>query len=324
MSRLRLNLYTNLHRTKNNNYMQHLQKLLKKSNSSSKSVEGTSACSFKDLFSRSVVPKASSTEKTIKSFFETTPIKLNIDNNFHEQMIKLAKERGLKVKDVSSKKTPRFLYHLTTKENYFNMLQTGKINPSSDNFCGQNIFMFDIMNFLKRWTKQYEGGLSSTSIDKKLFCKMVGKKDSSVVLLRIPTKNMNIEKLSIRSQDSLFTAGDHVLQYQKFLLDKYKCSTTSELLEIVKNDENAFIEVFDWYKKARHLSLGAPAGMNKLFTQRKHALEYIFPDCISTKDISLVGEIDSSKLDFNTTSIKDIFEELLQNQPEKNCLRLLG
>ena len=38
----------------------------------------------------------------------------------------------------------------------------------------------------------------------------------------------------------------------------------------------------------------------------------------------LVGEIDSSKLDFNTTSIKDIFEELLQNQPEKNCLRLLG
>lgn len=329
MTKLILNLYTNLHKTRSKTFIHKaLQETLENNSQKVLSTDASCISSFKSLLSKSIVPITSSEKTTVNSlkslFLQTDSIELSLDDIFHEQILKLAKKKGLKIKESNPKKNPRFLYHLTTKENYANILQTGEINPSSDKLCGQNIFMFDMINFFKHWTKQFEGGALAKSIDKMLLCKMVGKKDTSIVLLRIPTKSMNIEKLRIRSQDALFTAGDYVLQTQKYLLNKYNCASMAELLEIIKNDEKAFYEVFDWYKKARHLSLGAPAGMNKLLAERKHALEYIYPENISTRDISMVGEIDSSKIDFETTSIKDIFGEMLQNQPEYNCLKLLG
>ena len=259
MTKLILNLYTNLHRTRNKTFIHKaLQETLE--NNSQKVLGTDTSCisSFKSLLSKSMVPITSSEKTTVNSlkslFLQTDSIELSLDDIFHEQILKLAKKKGLKIKESNPKKKPRFLYHLTTKENYANMLQTGEINPSSDKLCGQNIFMFDMINFFKRWTKQFEGGVYAKSIDKMLLCRMVGKKDSTIVLLRIPTKSMNIEKLSIRSQDALFTAGDYVLDTQKTLLDKYNCASTTELLEIIKKDEKAFFEVFDWYKKARHIS----------------------------------------------------------------------
>ena len=272
MTKLILNLYTNLHKTISKSFIHKaLQEALENNSQKVLSTDASCISSFKSLLSKSMVPITSSEKTTVnslKSLLQTDSIELSLDDKFHEQILKLAKKKGLRIKESNPKKTPRFLYHLTTKENYANMLQTGEINPSSDKLCGQNIFMFDMINFFKRWTKQFEGGALAKSIDKMLLCKMVGKKDTSIVLLRIPTKSMNIEKLCIRSQDALFTAGDYVLQTQKSLLNKYNCASIAELLEIIKNDEKA-LHVTNVYKLSIQANLTSAKINGKIFARNK-------------------------------------------------------
>ena len=49
---------------------------------------------------------------------------------------------------------PRYLYHLTTKENYNSMLKDGFIKTSHDVELSSNlegVFLFEMINFVKRW-----------------------------------------------------------------------------------------------------------------------------------------------------------------------------
>lgn len=99
---------------------------------------------------------------------------------------------------------PRFLYHITSKENYRAMLKGGFIK-TSDDVCPvselNGVFMFDMKNFAKRWSNtwidvdNFHVNLGSVLMTKN---SVVGFKD--IVLLKIPTKNMNINKLKIRPQ----------------------------------------------------------------------------------------------------------------------------
>lgn len=106
---------------------------------------------------------------------------------------------------------PRFLYHITTRKNYASILKTGHIKTSADICPASNlngVFMFDLKNFAKRWT--------STFID---FGEDFGRvnlgsgllfRNSDIVLLKIPTKNFDINKLRVRIQDET-NIGYHAL-----------------------------------------------------------------------------------------------------------------
>ncbi len=99
---------------------------------------------------------------------------------------------------------PRFLYHITSRENYSSMLKDGIIKTSAD-VCPvsklNGVFMFDMKNFAKRWSNTWidienlHVNLGTALMTKN---SVVGAKD--VVLLKIPTKNMNINKLKVRPQ----------------------------------------------------------------------------------------------------------------------------
>lgn len=106
---------------------------------------------------------------------------------------------------------PRFLYHITSKKNYDSMLKSGIIKTSEDSNRAselKGVFLFDMKNFVKRWANTsihyskdvsinlggallYKNGLPGDNL----------RKVTDIVLLRIPTKNMDINKLKIRPQN---------------------------------------------------------------------------------------------------------------------------
>lgn len=97
---------------------------------------------------------------------------------------------------------PRFLYHITSKKNYESMLKSGEIRTSHDAYLDSNlegVFMFDLKNFAKRWTStffKFKESDDKFNLGSALVCK-----NSDIVLLKVPTKKMNVDKLKVRVQD---------------------------------------------------------------------------------------------------------------------------
>jgi len=109
-----------------------------------------------------------------------------------------------KIAKSSKPAIPRYLYHVTTKKNYEAMLKSGEIIGSHDgNFMSnlEGVFMFDLKNFLKRWSSTYFKCDNGTTIN--LGAALIGKNRTDAVVLRVPTKNFNVDKLKIRAQDNL-------------------------------------------------------------------------------------------------------------------------
>lgn len=98
---------------------------------------------------------------------------------------------------------PRYLYHITTENNYQQILKDGYIKGHHDLDLSTHlsgVFLFDLKNFSKRWT--------TTGIDwgDKLFTFAKGlimqasKDDSNLVVLKISTKTLSQNKLKCRNQ----------------------------------------------------------------------------------------------------------------------------
>ena len=120
----------------------------------------------------------------------------------------IVKNSGL-IRKTGKPDIPRYLYHMTRKKNYEQILEKGLINAYSDtghsDLCG--VFMFDLKNFEKRWANTWfniedmKVNLGRALLSKHACEDSVIGKAHDIVMLRIPTKNMNINKLKIRRQD---------------------------------------------------------------------------------------------------------------------------
>lgn len=98
---------------------------------------------------------------------------------------------------------PRYLYHITTENNYQQMLKDGYIKGHHDLDLSTHlsgVFLFDLKNFSKRWTTM------GIDLGDKLFTFAKGlimqasKDDSNLVVLKIPTKTLSQNKLKCRNQ----------------------------------------------------------------------------------------------------------------------------
>ena len=99
-------------------------------------------------------------------------------------------------------KIKRYLYHFTSEENYQKILESGVLKTSKDG-CYRSldgVFMVDIENFLKRWGRSKDWRYSDLRAE--LFYH-AAKDSNKIVVLRIPTKNLNQRILRIRSQNRL-------------------------------------------------------------------------------------------------------------------------
>lgn len=109
---------------------------------------------------------------------------------------------------------PRYLYHVTSKGNYDSMLKCGFIKTSQDVATPdmKGVFMFAMQNFAKRWANLWveifagmnfnvgSALMNKVALDVDVFN---FKNKANVVLLKIPTKDMDIKKLKVRPQNIL-------------------------------------------------------------------------------------------------------------------------
>ena len=198
------------------------------------------------------------------------------------------------------KKVPRYLYHITTKTNYGKMKKSGYILMSKDYLSQKHaIFLLDWQNFLKQW-----GGLAAGKktpfLSKKTFFEYIlrGKNGSNISILRIPTSNLQQNKLFIRSQDVLF---DMCQNYQA----EYR--TRDIILK----------------KKFPHLFNFDLAKNSKKYKQKKHSIEYIYTNTIP---ISVVEEIGTANLTQkvlkNSNNLLVFLKKILLNSKENKSLNI--
>lgn len=195
-------------------------------------------------------------------------------------------------------KVKRYLYHLTTEENYHQMLETGRIRTSGDDnrLDYPGIFMTELENLAKHWRTSKEWNSVIPENKDGVFLSLAlleqaSKSSGKIVCLRIPTKYLDHDMLKIRSQNKL---------------------CLSEEL-----DTGSIVE---------HVRTGAPAKDANLYKQRKEAIEYIYQDDIPMDKVELVGMTDVPKINyesFKTWSGKeqrnvvlDALRNIFNGQPE--------
>ena len=112
---------------------------------------------------------------------------------------------------VGKHKIPRFLYHMTTKANYEKIVsdnflrgskQYGTFNGSSHVDSAYDcVFLIELTNFFKRWRKSNDWSFDTLQ---KALIEQVAKGKDEIVILKIPTFNLNPANIFIRSQNELF------------------------------------------------------------------------------------------------------------------------
>ncbi len=219
---------------------------------------------------------------------------------------------GLKLASAVSKasknKVPRYLYHLTSKSNYESILKDGCLKVSKEMFPG--VFMTELSNLCKRWgwSRHWRGNLKEVLLDQ------AAKDSSGLVMLRIPTKNLDVSKLRIRSQAKFFKyAGSDEFDD---LVDK--CHSLNEFRSKLSANFG-------------HIVKGDDAVKSKLYKQRKEAIEYIYPENIFANKFEKIGEVNLE--DFKTaqgeyvgkpiTTVKNIYMKLFEGTPEAAAVSLI-
>lgn len=97
-------------------------------------------------------------------------------------------------KTVGKHKIPRFLYHITTKDNYNKMMQDGYIQISKSCTRGQGLYLFEMQNMIKHY-KDFDGERNLG----RLLNQVIANSGNEAVLLRIPVSILDAGKLAIRS-----------------------------------------------------------------------------------------------------------------------------
>lgn len=218
---------------------------------------------------------------------------------------------------IGKHKIPRYIYHITTQQNYRLIIYDGALKTSEDPLFREGVFAIDLINFFKRWKQSKDWNNSLLQAD---LIEQVRRFRDGLVILRIPTRNLDTDKLRVRSQNKLFS---------------WIYSHENDIEKIKNSDRgNPIVRLWNLLyqttseKTANHLTHGSPAKQSSLFARRKEAIEYIYPEDISTDRLEKIGEISRDKLRSflaakEQNPIKNIFLELLKYTNERKGAELL-
>ena len=235
------------------------------------------------------------------------------------------------VNSIGKHKVPRYIYHLTSKQNYEAMVKSGVIRTSENEMIGRGVFAIELTNFFKRWRQNLS--FKNTSLQ-QLLIKQASKRQDDIVILRIPTAVLDKDKLVIRSQNRLFS-------WLKSAKAKEVAAEMTEKMIVKKepNEHNLFesgrslfvnlIKQKESHDVAAHLTHGEPAKMSKSFKQRKEAIEYIYKDNIPISKAEKIGEVNIQEIKESAGfdplyPIRSIFTNLLKGTPEEKGAKLLN
>lgn len=239
---------------------------------------------------------------------------------------------GTSVK-YNSKALPRFIYHITSKKNYNEIMKSGVLKMSED-FITDGIFTIELSNFFKRWnilTPNYETMQEAliNHVSQHIL-------DRDIVILRIPTSKLNSEKLKIRSQNDLSSwiqdcfdeFEDKTItlidaEYRKYIREGSKGKAPKQrdiAIKLIKETETQ--------KNANMLLANIPANEAKHYKQHKHALEYVYKEDIPADRFEKIGEaniqdVKNSPEYDSSKPVKSVFKALLKGTPEVKGAELL-
>lgn len=146
--------------------------------------------------------------------------------------------------NFTSRKVPRYLYHLTSIEGLKKIQESNAIKTT--NFTlGLNypaVFLFELKNFTKNYTSQKDWGFTNLAFDLLSQC---AHNTLSLVLMRIPVGKLDKNKLKIRNLNELLKSSRNTYhtmegapaQYAK----RYKAKRKS--IEYIYPQEIPFKEV---------------------------------------------------------------------------------
>lgn len=188
---------------------------------------------------------------------------------------------------IGKHKIPKYLYHITPTKNARKILENG-LKMTEDELFGEGVFMFDLANFTKFWTKAKFG--SDENLAKTLLNYVSRRADTSISVFRIQTKNLPPNALSVRRQDRLFQISD---KYP----DIYDAYAKHEISGKVMDE----------------LSIGSPATHSNKFDRKKVPIEYILEEDIPAQNVQLYG---TAKVDHYNDDIKSVFKNLFRARKE--------
>lgn len=218
---------------------------------------------------------------------------------------------------------PRNLYHITSNTALEKIKTDGWLRPyiSNDEFRPEAIFLFELQNVLKKW-QQLPGRQGKSS----LLCNLLEKtEDSNIVILKIPTKNLNPNQMLVRSQDWYFYTDNKLPNSQlekvnKFLKELYDMgySYSERMYEKYFFVTKIIDKLFPG--KSDHIRRGYSVKEAPLYKQRGEAIEYIYTyNKIPLSEVEIVGS--ANRQDFynngNTLRIKDLLLELFKGRKEQ-------
>lgn len=188
---------------------------------------------------------------------------------------------------------PRYLYHITTENNYQQMLKDGYIKGHHDldlNTHLSGVFLFDLKNFSKRWTTMgIDWGDKLFTFAKGLIMQ-ASKDDSNLVVLKISTKTLSQNKLKCRNQ---LTDSKTHNTYGDFATNQKHYTRKKNAIEYI-NEENIPIQNVTKIGEAN-------VGFN-LHKAMENLSENIF-----------------DKID-----VKKILQNLFKNTPEEKSLNIIA
>ena len=265
--------------------------------------------------------------KTGKSLLTSKPVKANINE------LRLAAPLQTDTFQLSTQigkhKIPRYLYHMTSPENYQKMLESGVLKPMGCRLP-DGVYMLELDSFGKYWSKSLRNDL----------CDQIFRSGDSkqIVMLKIPTKNLNSTKLRIRTQKQTENGG----------LGRNAEMGLREWLNFTAMPEERkllFNQLVQKYGKKTGLkkyvdmmpielepvTKGYEARLSPLFKQKKADLEFVYIDDIPISEVSVVGKADykdlfgidyfSDKLSGERNTAKAVFEKIFYSKPEQGMLK---
>lgn len=190
-------------------------------------------------------------------------------------------------KVIGKHKLPRFMYHITTESAYENMLKEGCIKPSECMDSSKGIFLFDLKNLTRFWTKNKDVvEQPRTTLLSMIADKLGFETSGNIVMLRIPTKDLDARTLRVRVQKLCRCgAGGSEQDFQRMLEDPHRGSNALSSMQYAMQGENV--------------------SKVPLYNQRKNAIEYITPSEIPIEKVSFVG-----KANVDTKSLSEAHEQM--------------
>ena len=242
-------------------------------------------------------------------------------NRAHAQEIEtIANREALQISGDTKGKIPRYIYHMTSEENWLKIILDDSIKPSKDTITG--VFATDLDNLVTRWSSFMFQERKTNLLGELL--EHINKQKDKIVCLRISTAGLDRSKLLIRSQNRLFGSDSPGTSFLRLTQD----IPEEKLIERLSSGISSYSQKALMPEFTEHAIAGSPAGRANLFKQRKEAIEYIYTDSVPLSSVQVVGEVTPKEIKKSAyydkkNPFKSILMELFKETPEQKAVSFL-